>query len=191
MYERRERSVAMPFLKIGRKQYRWLLVPQLMVAAMLGLMLVASNYQTSHAASLAPQIDTTTCANPGMLVDVYPIKANGTKIGEVDLYYSRDKSFNVGGVEVNGFNCAWTRTVGPAYGKAQHIAISLIGCDSNAGEDCVGDGQDSDIGDYHFYAGPASSTGSGGSCISVEGTITWNGATYKGGTDGKAAHCGK
>jgi hypothetical protein len=178
-------------LKIDKKKHRWLLVPQFMVAVMLGLMLVASNYQTSHAASLAPQIDTTTCADPGALVDVYPINANGTKIGEVDLYYSRNLSFVVLGVEQYGFNCAWTRTAGPAYGKAQHITISLVGCDSNEGEDCAPDGQDDDIGDYHFYAGPAASLGSGGGCISVEGTITWNGATYTGGTNNKAAHCGR
>lgn len=172
----------MPLLKIDRRQHWWLLISQLLIAVIMGVLLAASNYQTTQAASLTPQLDNTYCTDPGMLVDVYPINANGSKIGEIDLYYNRANG---------GYNCVWTRTVGDAYRKAQHITITIDGCDSNEGENCLADGHDDDIGDYHTYAGPAVVTEASGACISVKGTITWGGATYEAGTNGKAAHCGK
>jgi hypothetical protein len=174
----------MQHVKIDLKQRRWLLIiPQLLVAAIIALALLASHYQTSQAASFSAQINTQECQNPGVQVDTYPITANGSQIGEVDLYYNSS----------TGYNCAWTRTIGDAYGHAQHITIGIGACSpSNRQSDqCTGATQhDDDLGDYHYYAGPAA-VKAPGVCISLIGFIMWKGQSYAATTNGVAVHCGK
>jgi hypothetical protein len=38
----------MPLLKIDRRQHRWLLISQLLIAVIMGVLLAASNYQTTQ-----------------------------------------------------------------------------------------------------------------------------------------------
>jgi hypothetical protein len=102
-------------LKIGVRQRRWLLIPQLLLAVVIALLLAASNYQTSQAASLAPQLDNTHCANPGIQVDTFAINdRGGYRVGELDIYYNS-----------LGYNCAYTRLTASASGKiSMKVVIS-------------------------------------------------------------------
>ncbi|GHO93892.1 hypothetical protein KSF_039400 [Reticulibacter mediterranei] len=187
----------MYYLKTGLKKYRWRLIPQLLLAAIVAVVLAAGSAQTSQAASLAPQVggDTTHCANPGALVDVYPITAHDTRIGEVDLYYNRS----------TGYNCAWTRASGPASSGTKEMRVFLDVCGKAVGDPsdhtapsgttnkpgvpCNPSEQDYDTGNYHSYAGPVAVSAKG-VCIAITGSIQWKGTVYWGGSDSKTSHCG-
>ena len=104
-------------------------------------------------------------------------------IGEVDLYYNSS----------TGYNCAWTRTTGDAYGHAQHITIGIDACSpsNRQGDQCTGStAHDDDFGNYQYYAGPAA-VKAPGVCIFLIGFIDWNGQPYAATTNGIAVHCGK
>jgi hypothetical protein len=168
----------MHYLKTGLKKYRWQLIPQLLLAAIVAVMLVAGGAQTSQAASLAPQASSH-CANPGALVQTIIIATINTEIAKVEIYYN----------SATGYNCAYTRAIGPAYGKTKQMAIAIDSCEQTSpGSKCTGGKHDYDVGQYKYFAGPAA-VKAPGHCIDVYGSIFWEGQSYWGLTHG-ASHCG-
>ena len=143
-----------------------------------------------------PQTDGFDCRNRGTFLQAYPVylddiagNPTSTQIGELDLYYNSS----------NGYNCAWLYSVGPAYGKAQSIDLSMYTCQETSPDPaCIGypyDGApsdppyyDSDNGSYHYYAGPVGVYGKG-HCITASGHVIWQNQTGFVSIGG-AVHCG-
>lgn len=133
-----------------------------------------------------PQTDVADCRSLGKLVASYAADlSNGSQIGTLDLYYN----------SATGYNCAYMRSVGSAYGQATYIDIYLNVCQqTSSGPNCTnisdvrGLYYDTDAGPYKYYAGPVGVYGKG-HCISVTGEVWWNNQSALTGSDG-ASHCG-
>jgi hypothetical protein len=134
-----------------------------------------------------PQIDTLHCSNPGGFLQSYPayIAGTTTQIGALDLYYNSS----------TGYNCAYMRSVGPAYGQAQQIAVTLYDCQqTSSGPSCTPISSaapyyDHDGGNYQYYAGPVGVKGKG-HCVYADGYLIWNNQWSTTASTGGASHCG-
>lgn len=113
---------------------------------------------------------------PGSLVGTYYLKqTNGTVMSTARVYYSSANG---------GTNCV-TNTAGLYYGKVTQLSATIERNNLT--------GRKSDMGDYRYYAGPVTVTGTNGRCINIDvsasngpssgHTIIWQRAWYN-------IHCG-
>lgn len=121
------------------------------------------------------------CSSVGKLVDSYPIKAGGTKIAELDLYYNSS----------TGYNCVYTRSVGSSYGKTKFMRVAISVCsETKSGSQCHAlKGSQyyaSDEGNYKYYAGPVGVNGRG-HCINAYGYVDRSHSVF---SSPNASHCG-
>ncbi|MGW1711407.1 hypothetical protein ACWCP8_39780 [Streptomyces sp. NPDC002206] len=101
----------------------------------------------------------------GNLIDTYDVKtSNGVKYGVVYLYYSTANG---------GTNCAVTVDTyfGTSTSKDMSIFIGRCAAGSSAGSSCFQDQYTSDTGNYSWYAGPRSVTGTANRCVTLNGVI--------------------
>ena len=143
----------------------------------------------AHAASVghlsktqvaAPLTNTANCSSLGSLIEYDPIYANGTQIGELQVYYNSS----------TGYNCAYLHTGGPAYGQAQYIDVWIGTCKETAGDQCTSIQHDEDGSyNYRYYAGPVGVYGSG-HCIAAVGRLEWQNNWYRVATNPFVGHCG-
>ncbi len=170
----------MYYLKAGLKKYRWHLIPQLFLAAIVALMFAAGDAQISQAASLAPHTTSTHCQSLGSLVESKSIKDDGGHvIGEMDIYYN----------SATGYNCAYTQGRGQARGTSTVKGVAIFTCkQTKPGDSCDHTGKMQDEGDYLYYAGPVGLNGKG-HCIAVIGWVVWKGVSHDTYTR-NASHCG-
>lgn len=182
-------------LRIGFKHTRWLLIVFTLLITIFTMALGTSHSQVAKAATLSPNATSsaTQCSSLGHLIEVDPVMANGTQIGEVDTYWNNS----------TGYNCAILTTTGPAWGKASAIDVMIVLCQlstASVGSGCYGNVYDADpssfrispqpadLGSYHYYAGPVGISARK-QCIYVEGVIVWQGQKYYGRTRDLRGHC--
>jgi hypothetical protein len=154
-----------------------------LIAALLAFTMLAiptTNTSVAHAATVTPNTDTTHCASLGTLLSpTIPLTADGITLGYINIYYNSS----------NGYNCAETVSSSTTYGQRKAMYIELHVCqETSPGNNCNFISDDYDSGSYSYYAGPAGGYGKG-HCISIDGSIYWNGhfASYGPMT---AIHCG-
>jgi hypothetical protein len=114
-----------------------------------GAALVAS---TTLVAGAAPASAAGPCGSSYTRVGVYPVKRDGTRTGTLEVYYS----------STTGKNCALTYGYG-AYANTRSWKSVVI----SRGD---GSGEDSNSGEFTYYAGPVYVSASG-QCIDVEATV--------------------
>jgi hypothetical protein len=168
-------------LKTGLKQYRWRLIPQLFLAAIVAVVLAAGSAQTSQAASLAtpPHETSSHCQSVGALVESKLIKDGSQTIGEMDIYYNSS----------TGYNCAYVQGLGQARGSSTVKSVTIFSCkETTPGDTCNHTSKMEDTGDYLYYAGPVGVSAKG-HCIAVIGMIAWKGENHAVWTR-NASHCG-
>lgn len=80
----------------------------------------------------------------GTLLLHKPVKNDaGTTIAHLDVYYG------------GGWNCAYLRKSGPAYGVNGAMRVTITRCkETTQSSTCTADGGDVDNGNYSYYAGP-------------------------------------
>jgi len=125
----------------------------------------------AHAASVS-------CGSLGSLIESDNFYSNGTKIGELDVYYNGS----------TGNNCAYTRSGGPTWGVSKSMLVQIQACaQTSPSPNCNAIAWDQDDGNYSYYAGPVGVHGQG-HCIFASGEMNWNGHLYYTSTNG-ASHC--
>lgn len=91
----------------------------------------------------------------------------GQTIAYLDVYY-----------ESGGWNCAFLRKAGPAYGDNSLTLVEIRRCSQTSpGGTCSQTRYDSDAGYYSYYAGPVS-VYSPNNCVQAAGQMKWAGRTY-------------
>ena len=121
----------------------------------------------------------------GSLIESRPLNVGGAKIGELDVYYDR----------ATGRNCAKMSHAGSTWGESlkTRVWIGICAerkpgasvCHYDAATDAV------DLGDYRYYAGPATTTTSArGRCIAASGYLWIKGVRYAVSTQPWVGHCG-
>ena len=152
------------------------------LTAALLVTLVAGLGSAPASASKLPGMPTCSATN---LVGHYT--AGGGGLAELDLYWDA----------AHRTNCVKMAHLGAAYGHAAHTNVQIFTCTTNtAGQTCYVLSENppyygSDDGNYEYYAGLASVTGSA-HCIYAAGFLDWGGRTYKIETSstGAGTHCG-
>jgi hypothetical protein len=169
-------------LKTGLKKWRWHLIPQLLLVAIVATILAAGSAQTSQAASLAPQTTSTHCQSLGALVESRAIKdSGGNIIGELDVYYN----------SATGYNCAYTQGRGQARGTSTVKGVTIYSCTNTkpGNGSCGVISKMTDDGNYLYYAGPVGVQAKG-KCIAATGLVAWKGTNYYTNTQPFVGHCG-
>lgn len=121
-------------------------------------------------------------ACPGTLIEHRAIaNNNGTVLGWLDLYWDGTN------------NCAETVSSSITWGTRKEMGVSIQSCLTSDAQDGTCDGpiadQDDDIGQFSYYAGPASVNGTR-YCVGASGWLVWNGNTHSVNTPGPWGHCG-
>lgn len=162
------------------KQCKWHLIPQFLLVAMVAIIFILSDYQTSEAATLSPQTNTTHCKSLGALIESEPIMDGSTKIGEIDVYYNKS----------TGYNCAYAKSSGSTWGKKKSMTAWISSCKETKPNKtgCTTIKDDVDSGMYSYEAGPVGVSGKG-HCISAQGAIIWHGKRYYANLKPIVGHC--
>ena len=121
----------------------------------------------------------------GSLIESQPLNVGGKKVGELDVYYD----------SASGKNCARMNHSGSTWGKKLKTRVWIGICaERKAGAPvCHYDGATDavDVGDYRYYAGPATTkTSARGRCIAASGYLWIGGTRYAVGTKPWVGHCG-
>lgn len=127
----------------------------------------------------APATSTAAAANcGGSLLRSYPLNYNGTKIGELAVYFDGSR------------NCARMNHAGPTYGVPLRTTAFIVACrETTPGPRCTYDGTpDTDDGTYSYYAGPVYASARN-KCIHAAGDIYYAGAKRHVQVSPVAAHC--
>lgn len=151
----------------------------LLLAAVVSLISMVVPTGTATADHFPDQGSTGAC--PGRLVGHYPLKADGTTIGELVVYW----------YEEGGYNCARMNHRGPTAGETHHTYVSLFGCkQKQEGSKCTyTDSGGVDAGNYSQYAGRVFAHGRD-RCVAAEGAIKYKGKQHVVKTKPYANHCG-
>lgn len=148
----------------------------LVTGAMLAAALIATHTGAAASASSAavPSASVSSAAAAdtcgGNLVRVLPLNHDGTRIGELQIYFN----------PANGNNCAMMRHGGPTWGVARETWVYIARCATTTPTGtCSVQADDSDhaVG-AQYYAGPAR-VWAGAHCIQANGWIYWAGARRK------------
>jgi hypothetical protein len=121
----------------------------------------------------------------GSLVESRNLNVGGKKVGELNVYYDA----------ASGKNCAKMNHAGSTWGKRlkTRVWVGICSertpgngtCHYDANTDAV------DVGDYQYYAGPATTkTSARGRCIAASGYLWIDGKRYAIGTSPWVGHCG-
>jgi hypothetical protein len=121
----------------------------------------------------------------GSLIESQSLKVGGKKVGELNVYYN----------SATGKNCAKMNHSGSTWGKKLKTRVwvgicserkpSNGTCHYDTGSDAV------DVGDYRYFAGPATTKKSAkGRCIAASGYLWIGGKRYSDGTNPWVGHCG-
>lgn len=154
----------MSYLKSHVKHWKWHLIPRLLLVAIMAIMLILSDAQTSEAATLVPQTTTAQCKSLGKLIASNSFPDHGAKIGELDLYYNSS----------TGYNCVYLKSGNATWGKAKHMFVGISRCNetkpSNSCTTASSNFQVVDSGTYKYEAGPVGVYAKG-HCIEAEGKM--------------------
>ncbi|WP_409470910.1 hypothetical protein [Streptomyces sp. HC307] len=115
--------------------------------------------------AIAPTASAAGYGCSGNLIDTYNVKTSSVvKYGVVYLYYSTADG---------GTNCAVTVDTYFGTSTTKHMAIFIGRCaaGSTPGSACSQDQYTSDSGNYTWYAGPRSVTGTANRCVTLNGVI--------------------
>lgn len=153
---------------LGSKRAAWKRwgIPVLVVA--LAALMPLSGASSASAAS--------SCG--GSLIDSRNLVVHGSKVGELDVYYSR----------ASGRNCAKMLHAGRTWGKRRSTMVVLKRLQRWAGPGWMTSATRLDVGNYRYYAGPVS-VAARGHCIEAEGMITVGGVSRWISTG--IGHCGR
>jgi hypothetical protein len=121
----------------------------------------------------------------GSLIESQGLKVGGKKVGELDVYYNK----------ATGKNCAKMTHAGSTWGKRlkTRVWVGICSerkpggkvCHYNAATDAV------DVGNYAYYAGPATTKASAkGRCIAASGYLWIGGKRHTVSTHPWVGHCG-
>lgn len=115
----------------------------------------------------------------GSIVGHYPLKYNGTTIGELAVYWDGSR------------NCARMNHIGPTYGKSLRTTVFIVACrETSPSSRCTYNGSpDTDDGTYSYYAGPVYASAAK-RCIHAAGDIYYAGTKRHVEVSPAAAHCG-
>ena len=120
--------------------------------------------------------DTERTSCGGTLIWSKPIRTpNGTRIGELDVYWNAAKARN----------CAITKHGGPTWGKSLYTVVFLWVCqETEPGSYCNTLRYAEDQQYYKYQAGPVSLF-AGKHCVEAIGTIHWRGRAHTVRTGGR------
>ena len=122
---------------------------------------------------------------PGSLIESRALNVGGKKVGELNVYYDA----------ASGKNCAKMNHAGSTWGKALKTRVWVGICSERkpGGATCHYDAKTDavDVGNYRYYAGPATTKKSAsGRCIAASGYLWIGGKRHTVGTSPWVGHCG-
>src|SRR5437879_363469 len=97
-----------------RSRFKWILLSSALLLALFAMSGIAPSAHAAPAVHMAPQISSH-CGSLGNLIESDGIYAYGTRVGELDVYYNSS----------TGYNCAYTKSGGPAWGVAKYMAVGI------------------------------------------------------------------
>jgi hypothetical protein len=145
--------------------------------------LVAAIAVVATVGSSAPAGAAAGCA--GSLIESRNLDVGGKKVGELNVYYD----------SATGKNCAKMNHAGSTWGKRLKTRVWVGICSERepGGKTCHYDAKTDavDVGDYRYYAGPATTKKSAkGRCIAASGYLWIGGKRHTVSTQPWVGHCG-
>ena len=165
------------------------MLPNVLMSNRARLLIAAALTATALLAALAltgsPQADAASGSCAGSLIESRNLNVGGKKVGELDVYYNR----------ATGKNCARMNHAGSTWGKTLKTRVWIGICSETTpgNKTCHYDPSTDavDVGNYAYYAGPATTkVSAAGKCIAASGYLWIGGTRYAVGTDPWVGHCG-